>query len=147
MGNGAAETPLREEAPKQRRTQTDEPYSSDGTVSGSCRITTQSRFGEFCLEIAVSQRRIPKSNTCTLKWVTKSQWSRGHLQCSLPSPAVAFQQLTASFEHQSLSPLVLCMKYYDFDSITLFVPVCALASLGFYNGVSFQKQVKLQEWE
>lgn len=69
----------------------------------------------------------------------KHQWFRGHLQCDLPSPAVAFQQLTASFEHQSLSPLVLCMKYYDFDLITLFVPVCALASLGFYNSVSFQK--------
>lgn len=92
-------------------------------------------------------KKIPNSNIYTLIWLMKSQWSRGHLQCSLPSPAVAFQQLMASFEHQSLSPLVLCMKYYDFDSITLFVPVCALASLGFYNGGSFQKRVKLQGWE
>lgn len=77
----------------------------------------------------------------------KSLWSRGHLRCSLPSPAVAFQQLTASFKHQSLSLLVLCMKYYNFDSITLFVPVCALAALGFLNCVSFQKRVKLQGWK
>lgn len=53
----------------------------------------------------------------------KSLWSRSHLWCSLPSPAVAFQQLMASFEHQSLSLLVLCMKYYDFDSITLCLSV------------------------
>lgn len=69
----------------------------------------------------------------------KSLWSRGHLQSSLPSPAVAFQQLMASFEHQSLSLLVLCMKY-DFNLITLFVPVCALAPLVFYNYVSFQRE-------
>lgn len=75
------------------------------------------------------------------KWVMKSLWSRGQLRSSLPSPAVAFQQLMASFEHQSLSLLVLCMKYYDFDLITLFMPVCASAPLVFFNYVSFQREL------
>lgn len=77
----------------------------------------------------------------------KSLWSRGHLRCSLPSTAVAFRQLTASSEHQSLFLMVLCMKYYDFDSIILFVVVCALAPLGFFDWLSSQKRVNLPGWE
>lgn len=69
----------------------------------------------------------------------KGLWFIGHLRCSLPSPAVAFQQLTASFKHQSLPLLVLCMKYDNFDSITLLVPVYALAPFGFFNCVGFQE--------
>lgn len=77
MGKSATKPPLGEEAPKQRRAQTDKPYSSDCMVSGNCRISMQCRSEEFWLEISVSQtsnRELPKSNTCTPKWMSNEKF-------------------------------------------------------------------------
>ncbi|KAH1167964.1 hypothetical protein KIL84_003447 [Mauremys mutica] len=66
------------------------------------------------------------------------------MQYNLLPPDVAFQQPKASFEHQSLSLLVLCMKYHDSDLMSLtclYMCLSALAPFGFFNSMNFQKRV------